>query len=58
LEGLIEEFNALSDLTVKLNSQVKICKIIEEAEICYHSAQHEEGEKSVKQIMDECKDQL
>lgn len=29
LEQLIEEFNAISDLTVKLNSQVKISKIIE-----------------------------
>ncbi len=29
LQSLIEEFNSLSDLTVKYNSQLKVCKIIE-----------------------------
>lgn len=29
LHQLIEEFNVITDLTVKINSQIKICKIIE-----------------------------
>ena len=29
LQQLIDEFNVIIDLTVKLNSQIKICKIIE-----------------------------
>ncbi len=29
LQQLLEEFNNLTDLTVKINSQIKICKIIE-----------------------------
>ena len=29
LQSLLEEFNLLSDLTVKYNSQLKVCKIVE-----------------------------
>lgn len=29
LQQLIDEFNVITDLTVKINSQIKICKIIE-----------------------------
>ncbi|TNV74021.1 hypothetical protein FGO68_gene15886 [Halteria grandinella] len=59
LESLIQEFNSLQDLTVKLNSQVKICKIIEaNEEICYSVGEESKEDLTVRQIMDECKSKL
>ena len=54
---MLEEFNQLTDLTVKLNSQLKICKILEANHDEYQPDASSEG-KSVRQLMDECREQL
>ncbi len=47
MEQLLEEFNQLTDLTVKLNSQLKICKILEANHDEYQPDGSSEG-KSVR----------
>lgn len=61
LEQVLKEFNDIVDLTVKYNSQLKICKIVEaNDESVYGSTKNStSGEKeSVKSIMFNIRDQL
>jgi hypothetical protein len=61
LQSLIEEFNSLNDLTVKYNSQLKVCKIIEANEdYAYGLMAKKQGQQvniqvpSVKVLMNDC----